>query len=385
MKTFIKLFYIFLCVSFFNKLALSNDKIQIGLIVPITGEYAEIGKTIVKATRLALNSINDKRFEVLPRDTMSDPKITLNISKELYYDYGVKIIIGPVFGKNNKFLDQLPEVTFLSLTNKLIGNHPNVISSGVNAVSQIKAIKKFQEENNLENTIFLIPDEYFKNEIENAIKKSKIKLKNKYIYNTDPTLLTAQIEKITKYKIRKQNLIDEINRIKVSDLDDVVKKRKIENLEKKDTIGGINFDSVIISDFDENLKSVATSLLYTDVSSKRVKYISLNQWFDKSLLKETSLQPIYFPSINQKNYKKFIVDYKKEFGDTPNQISFLSYDLLGLVYYLIFKNNFVINSEIFYKSNKFLGKTGIFQINRNNITHELSFYSADKGEFIKIF
>ena len=74
-------------------------------------------------------------------------------------------------------------------------------------------------------------------------------------------------------------------------------------LNKKDTLGGINFDSVIIADFGESLKSVATSLLYTDVSSKRISYITLNQWFDNSLLKETSLQPIYFPSINKENFK----------------------------------------------------------------------------------
>ena len=112
-------------------------------------------------------------------------------------------------------------------------------------------------------------------------------------------MLTSQIEKITKYPQRKQNLIDEINRIENSN--DLNKERKIENLKKRDTLGGINFDSVIIGDFDENLKSVATSLLYTDVSSNRVDYICLNQWFDESLIRETSLQPLYFPSINNQS------------------------------------------------------------------------------------
>ena len=83
------------------------------------------------------------------------------------------------------------------------------------------------------------------------------------------------------------------------------KEKKIENLKKRDTLGKINFDSVVIADFDENLKSVATSLLYTDVSSKRISYITLNQWFDESLLKENSLHPIYFPSINKNNYELF--------------------------------------------------------------------------------
>ena len=383
MKTFIKLQCIFIVIIFFAKPAISDEKIKIGLVVPLTGEFAQIGQSIVNSTRLALNSINDERFEILPRDSQSDPMITLNVSKDLHYNDGVKIIIGPVFNENNLYLDQIPEVTFLSFTNKLINNHSNVISSGVNAISQINAIKKFQKDNKLKKTIFLIPNEDFKNEIENAISKTKIILKDKYIYDTDPTLLTSQIEKITRYKIRKQNLIDEIKRIEDSDIEN--KEKKIENLKLRDTIGGLNFDSVIISDFDENLKSVATSLLYTDVSSKRVKYISLNQWFDKSLLKDKSLHPIYFPSIDKDNYDSFVKDYKETFNSEPNQISFLSFDLVGLVYYLIFKNNFVVENQVFYEKNKFLGKIGVFEINRNNITHELSFYSVDKGKFIKIF
>jgi len=163
------------------------------------------------------------------------------------------------------------------------------------------------------------------------------------------------------------------------------KERKIENLKKKDTLGGINFDSVIVSDFDESLKSVFTSLLYTDISPERVYYITLNQWFDESLLKETSLQPIYFPSINKKNYDKYINEYKEVYDEYPNQLSFLSYDLVGLVYYLIFQNNFVIDEKIFYKKNKFKGKIGIFDIDKNRINHLLNFYKVENNEFKKIF
>ena len=43
-------------------------------------------------------------------------------------------------------------------------------------------------------------------EIKAGIKKSKIKLKDKFYYDPDPTLITKQIEDITRYKIRKQNL-----------------------------------------------------------------------------------------------------------------------------------------------------------------------------------
>ena len=383
MKTGIKLIFSILLILNFNFKALSAEKIKIGLLIPVTGEYGKIGHSVINSVRLALNSINDNRIEILPRDTRADPSTTLKIAKELYEVNGVKIIIGPLFSSSTEYLSEIPEVTFLSLTNKLTDTPTNVISTGVNSISQLNAIKKFQKSKNLERTIFLIPDSNFKIEIEKALSKTKIKLKDKFLYDTDPTLLTAQIEKITRYPQRKQNLLDEIERVENSI--DTNKEKKIENLKKRDTIGGINFDSVVIADFDENFKSVATSLLYTDVSSKRVLYINLNNWFDESLLEESSLHPIYFPSVDKKNYDTFKSDYKKSYGKAANQISFLSYDIMGLIYYLIYKNDFIISNKMFSENNIFKGKTGVFQINNRNITHELSFYSIENKEFIKIF
>ena len=362
--------------------SLSQEKIKIGLIVPLSGEYKEIGESIVNSTRLAINKINNSQIEILPRDTKSNPEITLRVAKKLH-ELGVRIIIGPVFNKNLIYLEELNDVIFLSLTNKIINNPKNVISAGINAMSQINTIIKFQELYEIKRSIFLIPNSDFKNEIEEAISKTKIKLKDTFIYDTDPTLLTAQIEKLTRYSQRKQRLKDEIKKLENSN--EVNKEKKISDLEKKDTFGGINFDSVIIADFDESLKSVTTSLLYTDVSSKRIHYICLNQWFDKSLLKEKSLQPIYFPSINKENYDEFVSKYFNIYQKYPNQISFLSYDLVGLVYYLIYQNNFVVDEKIFYKKNKFKGKIGVFEINKNKIGHLLNFYVAEEEKFKKIF
>ena len=383
MKKIIQFIIFTLIVLILNIHQISADeKIKIGLIVPLSGEYKEIGDSILKATRLAINKIDNNKIKIIPKDTRADPKVTLKVSKELQ-EQGIKIIIGPVFNKNLEYLKDLKEITFLSLSNTNTNNANNVINGGINAISQIKAIKKFQEFNNLERSILLIPNSNFRSEIEDAVVKTKIKLKDKFIYDTDPTILTSQIEKLTRYKIRKQNLKDEIKRLENSD--EANKENKILNLEKKDTLGGINFDSVIIADFDESLKSVTTSLLYTDVSSDRVNYITLNQWFDKSILKEENLQPIYFPSINKENYDNFVSEYFKIYNDYPNQISFLSFDLVGLVYFLIYKNDFVIDNKIFYKKNKFKGKIGIFEINKNKISHILNFYVAENNNFRKIF
>ena len=361
---------------------LANEKIRIGLLVPLTGKNSEIGQSIIKSTRLAINTINNASIEIIPKDTQSNPEVTLVAAKELA-NSGIKIVVGPVFNESLIYLDELSELTFLALTNKNDNFSKNIINAGINATSQLNAIKKFIELNEIKKTIFLTPDVSFKNEIEKAISNSKIKILENYIYNTDPTKLTKQIEKITRYEIRKQNLEDEINRLEKSEQSN--KELLIERLKKRDTLGSVKFDSVVISDFDESLKSVTTSLLYTDITPKEKYFITLNQWFDESLLKETSSQPLYFPSANKDNYDEFSNEYFEKYNQYPNQLSFLSYDLVGLVYYLILQNESVIDKKMFTKKTLFKGKVGVFEIKNNKINHILNFYKAEDGEFKKVF
>ena len=382
MKADIKYFLIIFFLIIFPKVAQGNNEIKIGLLAPFSGEYEDIGKSVFSSARMALNKINDETINILPRDTKGENKETL-LQVEKLYVQGVRIFIGPVFNKNLKGLEKFKDAYFLSFTNKVLNNPKNVISAGINARSQFNAIKKYQKINNLEKTLILIPKKNYKEEIETAIKETKIKVKKVFYYDTEPTKLTKQIEKVTRYQIRKQNLEDEIKRVENSEENN--KEKKLEILNKRDTLGKIGYDSVIIADFDESLKSVTTSLLYTDLSPKKITFISLNQWFDESLFKETASQPIGFPSINKDNFDQFKKNYNNFYDNEPNQLSLITYDLVGLIYYLLLQNNFEINDNIFNKKNRFKGKAGIFEINNKKISHELNFYNVEKGKFIEIF
>ena len=360
----------------------ASEKIKIGLLIPMTGSNKEIGQSIIKAVSLAVKDIDDDSIEIYPKDTASRPNQALKSAFELK-QMGIKVVIGPVFYESLTYLDEMKDLTFLSLTNKTLDLPKNVISAGINSTSQFNTIKKFLEKNNIEKTIFLTPIQEYEFEIKKGMKDSKIKIFKEYDYNTDPTKLTKQIEEITKYKIRKQNLEDEITRIKNSN--EPNKEKKIKRLEKRYTIGNLNFDAVVIADFDESLKSVTTSLLYTDVKPKNKHFITLNQWFDESLLNETDIQPIYYPSINKENFNDYKIKYFNTFNEDPSHLSLLSYDLLGLVYYLSLGSDLSNLNKLFKKQNSFKGKIGIFDIKNNKINHRLNFYKIDEKELIKIF
>ena len=372
----------------FNFTLISNQsfadegKIKIGLLVPLSGDNANLGKQIVKATRLALKDIKTDKIEIIPKDTQSDPNTTLRAALELN-QLGINLVIGPVFYENLIYLDEVQDITFLSFTNKTLNLPKNVISTGINSTSQINAIKKFIKLNEIKKPIFLIPNLKYNLEVEQGINNSKIKIFKKFHYDIKPTKLTKQIEEITDYEFRKKKLLDEITRLENSD--DPNKETKIETLEKKYTLGEVNFDSVIIADFDESLKSVITSLLYADVSPKKKYFITFNQWFDDSLLNESSSNLIYYPSINKENLENFEKKFFSTFNQNPNHLSLLSYDLVGLVYYLSLKNELSQINKSFNAKNSFKGKIGIFDIENNKINHRLNFYKVEKGLLKEIF
>ena len=368
-----------LLISFSTK---ASEKIKIGLMVPLTGENKELGQSIIKAVRLAVKDINNNSIEIIPKDTASKANKALKSAFELK-QMGVRIVIGPVFYESIKYLDEIKDITFLSLTNKTLDLPKNVISAGINSSSQMNTIKKFLETNNINKTIFLTPIQDYEFEVKKGIKDSRIKIFKNFEYSTEPTKLTKQIEEITNYRIRKQNLEDEILRLKKSNQPN--KEKRIKKLEQRYTLGGLNFDAVVIADFDESLKSVTTSLLYTDVSPRNKYFITLNQWFDKSLLNEVDIQPLYFPSINKNNFENYKDKFFKEFNENPSHLALLSYDLVGLVYYLSLKTNLSNLNKLFKKKNSFKGKIGIFDIKNNKINHRLNFYKIEDKKIIEIF
>jgi len=84
MKIIIQFILLIFLGLFFNvEKSIAQEKIKIGLIVPLSGEYREIGESIINSARLAINKIDNSQIEILPRDTKSNPEITLRVAKKL--------------------------------------------------------------------------------------------------------------------------------------------------------------------------------------------------------------------------------------------------------------------------------------------------------------
>ena len=369
---------------FFNSNLLSNENnntLKIGLLAPLSGEYKELGNSLLYSLQLALNEIDDKNVFIIPQDSGSNNKQMLNDAIQEIRSKDINIVIGPInnedFGEVKKFND----VIFISPSNIDPEFQQNVISIGISFESQMMALVKFIKQQKKNKTVILIPKNNYTNLIERKLDKLNLNQYKIFKYNPDPKILTGEIEILTNYSQRKKNL--NLRKKMFEDKDDEESKRQLEKLEQRYTLGDVNFDSVIIIDFGNSLKSVLTSLIFTDVDQKKVLFTTVNQWFDESIFYENTVKNLYYPSINYKEFKKYKDNYFETFNNFPSEITILAYDALGLIYYVWKKNGKINSINDFSFKGKIKGKIGTFSFNNKKIIQDLNIYKAENNQFKK--
>ena len=365
-----------------NENNLKNEKIlKVGVLLPLSGEFQEIGKSFLKSIQMALYEISNKNIRIYPKDNKGNALDTFKAAKE-FEEQGIRIVIGPIFYDSLERLDEINNITFISFTNKTQKIPNNTIAFGININSQIDIIKKYFEEIKVSKTLLLSPKNKFTNQTK-IIKNSNLKLYKSFYYDVSPKKITSEIEVLTKYRERKKDLE---RRIKILEKSDLYKhKQELKLLEQRHTLGKVNFDSVIVIDFGERLKSVLTSFTFSDVPNTDVSFFTINQWFDKTFFNENALQNLYFPSIDFKNLKKFEKKFEKQFDEKPSEVSILAYDALGLIYYCWSKNNYQFKKEQLYNKKGFKGMHGKFYIENNLSRQKLKIYKVSNKKFIKVY
>ena len=371
-------------VIFFNSNLLgdeNNKTLKIGLLAPLSGEYKELGNSLLYSLQLALDEINDKNVFIVPRDSGFNDKEKLNAAIQDIKSQDVKIIIGPITYEEFDEVKKYSEITFISPSNISPEFTNNIISIGISLESQLLALINFIKKQKKNKTVIMYPKNQYAVLIEKKLKDLNLENIRKFAYSPNPEILTGEIETLTNYSQRKRNL--ELRKKMFEDKEDAQSVRELENLDQLYTLGNVNFDSVIIIDFGNNLKSVLTSLVYTDVNQNDVLFTTVNQWFDKSIFYENTISNLYYPSINYKGFKKYNENYFKKFDSYPNEITILTYDAIGLIYYIWRKNGEINTINNFLFKNKIKGKIGTFSFKDKKVIQELEIYKTEKDKFIK--
>ena len=296
-------------------------------------------------------------------------------------EQGANIIIGPINNEDFEEVKKYNDVVFISPSNINPEFENNIISIGISLESQMITLMRFIQKQKKNKTIIMVPKNHYDNFIEKKLDKLNLKNYKIFKYSPDPKILTGEIEILTNYSQRKKNL--DLRKKMFEDKEDQQSIIQLKKLEQKYTLGDVNFDSVIIIDFGNSLKSVLTSLVYADVDQEKVLLMTVNQWFDESIFYEKTVKNLYYPSVNYKEFKKYKENYFKTFNSFPSEITILAYDAIGLIYYVWKKNGKISTVNDFSFKGKIKGKIGTFSFNNKKIIQDLNIYQTNKNKFIK--
>ena len=371
--------YIFILFNFNFMADEGERKLKIGLLAPFSGEYKNLGESLLLSTQLALDEIGDENVIIIPRDSGTNDPDKLNLAIKEIISNGSKIIIGPMSSTSSAELKKYRDIIFISLSNKEPQIFNNVINIGISLESQLRTLVDFLAKQKKNKTIILYPKNGYEEFIDKKIQSLKLKNIKIFKYSPDPRILTGEIEKLTKYKKRKRNLEIRKNILKKQDTEK--SKQELEVLDRLYTLGSVDFNSVIIIDFGNSLKSVLASLVFSDVDDQSVVFTTINQWFDESIFRENSVKNLYFPSVDLKQFKRYNEKYFKTFSQKPDEITILAYDALGLVYYVWNKNNGINSINDFFIKEKIKGKIGTFEFKNNRVIQQLKMYRTDNDKF----
>ena len=179
---------------------------------------------------------------------------------------GAKIIIGPISHEEFEKVKNYNDMVFISPSNISPEFTNNIISIGISLESQLKTLIKFIKQNKKNKTVIMFPKNQYTSLIEKKLKNLNLENFKVFKYSSNPEILTGEIEKLTNYSQRKRNL--NLRKKMFEDKDDEQSIKQLERLEQLYTLGEVNFDSVIIIDFGNNLKSVLTQFTQTSIKIK---------------------------------------------------------------------------------------------------------------------
>jgi len=379
-KFILTLIYI---IFFFNSNLLSEENkiLKVGLLAPLSGPYSELGNSLVHSLQLALEEIGKKEIFIIPRDSGFNDKDKLDLAIQDIRSQGVKVIIGPIAHEEFNLVKKYNDLIFISPSNINPKFTNNIISVGVSLESQLLVLIDLIKKQKKNKTVIMFPKNKYSKLIEEKLNNLELKNSRIFKYSSNPEVLTGEIEILTNYSQRKKSL--ELRKKMFEDKEDEQSARELERLEQLYTLGNVNFDSVIIIDFGNSLKSVLTSLVYTDVDQNKVLFTTINQWFDKSIFYENTIKNLYYPSINYKEFERYNKNYFKKFNSHPSEITILTYDALGLIYYAWKKNGKIESINDFSFKKKIKGKIGTFSFKDKKVLQDLSIYKTEKNKFIK--
>jgi ABC-type branched-subunit amino acid transport system substrate-binding protein len=322
--------------------------VKVAILLPLTGEHADLGDTMLKASQLALFDIAQENFELMPYDTGATAEGG-RIAAEKAANDGAQLVLGPVFSQAVRGASEVlsrRNINIIAFSTDWSITGPTTYTIGMLPFDQLERIMDYSTQNNLRRIALIAPTGTYGNAIASAFETLA---KQKGIQSAD----------ILKFDPQSKTLNSEIKRFA--------------RFEERAAQPGSPppFDAVLIAAGGSTATTIANMLSQYDLPPNTVKRLGIGLFDDTSIAYQASLRESWFAAPSPSTHSKFENRYSGVYGSLPrHRISSLAYDATALASVLAARGINTTGKPGFNRAeimnpNGFSGVDGIFRFLEN--------------------
>ena len=343
---------------------------RVGLLLPLSGRYAQEGETLLHAAQLALFDTADEGFLLLPRDTGGTAPGAERAALALLEE-GVDLILGPLFAGGVNAVAahaRAHGVTVVAFSTDRTAAREGVFLLGHTPRTQIRRVFAHAAAKGHRQIALLAPETRYgatvADEAWRAAALNGLSLARVRNYAPDASDAADVVRDLAEYDRRAQALKDE--RRTLARQGDAAARRRLKRLETLDTLGELPFDALLLADGGARLRQVAPLLPYYDIDPAEIRVLGTGLWEDSATLGEPALAGGWFAGPDPDARQTFETRYQRVFGAPPGAIATLAYDATALAAALA-RAGASFGPQAIGNSGGFVGADGLFRFDDEGI------------------
>jgi ABC-type branched-subunit amino acid transport system substrate-binding protein len=319
---------------FQEPLAALPSPVKVGLLLPLSGPRADVGRALLNAAELALFDLGGERFTLVVRDTKGTPQGAAAAAESALADQAA-LLLGPLFSTSAeaaKPIVDAAEVPMITFSNNTAIAGPLTFVMGVTPRTQVDRVIDYAVSQGLRRFAVLAPENAYGQmvvrSLQEAVLRNGVELSRAVFYDPQSTDVSAEVQVLADFNQRRSAA--DAQRRDLQGRTDEAAQRALQRLQGVETVGDLPFDSVLLPASGQQLLSVAPLLAYHDVDASQVRFLGTALWEDPQLLSEPTLQGGWFPAPPPDLWNNFRERYEQAFGSTPPRVASLGYDAVAL-------------------------------------------------------
>jgi ABC-type branched-subunit amino acid transport system substrate-binding protein len=324
--------------------------------------------------------VANENFVLVPRDTGGTPAGARQAA-ESALESGAKLLLGPVFASSAieaAPIAQATGVNMIAFTNNRAAAGDGSFVMGFLPSQRIRRIVSFAASKGAQRFAALLPEGAYGDRASAAFIEAVESVGGAVarIERYGAGGEAEAVKRVGNYDQRRAALLAQRRELEAKD--DQISRRVLKRLEKRETLGDVDFDAVLLLETGEALKAIAPLLPYYDVDVRKARILGINDWSSRSLRREPALAGAWYVSPAHEAGDAFAKRFQQVYARRPSLLAALAYDATALAAVLATREGGAdFSTETLTVANGFSGSAGLFRLLRNGLVeHRYAVYEA---------